>query len=121
LATGRNIILLAGNLATTSAVVLDCKVAIPLLALAGSNAAGGRPWWTFPLPDILVFYDGVEFAVDDLLKFDFRRSRWLGSYLALMGMIGYTLCSGKNLRFYHPATYFNLAPTTWTYAHDKHG
>jgi hypothetical protein len=84
---------------------------IPLLTLAVSNAAGGCPWWTFTLPGILVFYDGVEFVVDYLLKFDFRRSRWLGPYLAIyyLALMGdrLTLCSGKNLRFCHPACIFH--------------
>jgi hypothetical protein len=100
---------------------------IPLLALAVSNAAGGHPWWTFTLPGILAFYDGVEFVVDYLLKFDFRRSRWLGPYLAiyylaLMGMIGYNFAMEKTYGFVTLLTYFiNLANTAWSYAHDKHG
>jgi hypothetical protein len=112
-----------GNAFGWAAVLLG----IPLLALAFLNALGGRPWWTFVLPGLLVLYDAVEFVLDHLLKFDFRHSRWLGPYLglyylALMGMIGYAFIIGKPYGFITLITYFiNLAATAFSYARVQHG
>jgi hypothetical protein len=100
---------------------------IPLLAGTIVNAAVGRPWWTFVLPGLLVVYDLVEFILDYLLKFNFRRSRWLGPYLglyylALMGMIGFTFAVDKPFGFVTLITYFiNLAATAWSYSRVQHG
>jgi hypothetical protein len=112
-----------GNGVGWGAVVLG----IPLLAAAVLNALGGRPWWAFILPGVLVLYDVVEFVVDYLQKFDFRHSRWLGPYLglyylALMGMIGYSFAVGKLYGFITLITYFiNLAATAFSYARVQHG
>jgi hypothetical protein len=100
---------------------------IPLLAAAILNALGGRPWWSYILPGLLVLYDLVEFVLDHLLKFDFRRSRWLGPYLglyylALMGMIGYSFAVSRPFGFVTLVTYFiNLAATAWSFARVQHG
>jgi hypothetical protein len=100
---------------------------IPLLVIAILNAAWARPWWTFVLPGLLILYDAVEFLLDDLLKFDFRRSRWLGPYLglyylALMGMIGFAFAVDKSYGFITLVTYFiNLAATAWSFARVQHG
>ncbi len=100
---------------------------IPLLAAAILNASAGRPWWSYVLPGLLILYDLVEFILDYLLKFDFRRSRWLGPYLglyylALMGMIGYAFAVGKPFGFVTLLTYFiNLAATAWSFARVQHG
>jgi hypothetical protein len=100
---------------------------IPLLAAAILNLLGGRPWWAYILPGLLVLYDAVEFVLDHLLKFDFRRSHWLGPYLglyylALMGMIGYSFAFFVPAGFITLVTYFiNLAATAWSYARVQHG
>ncbi len=100
---------------------------IPLLAAAALNVLGGRPWWTYALPGLLVLYDLVEFVLDYLLKFDFRHSRWLGPYLglyylALMGMIGFTFAVGMSYGFATLITYFiNLAATALSYNRVQHG
>jgi hypothetical protein len=101
---------------------------IPLLALVVLNAFSGRPWWTFILPGLLIFYDAVEFILDYLLKFDFRHSRWVGLYLglyylALMGMIGYTFAIGRSFGFIPLASYFiNLAATAFSQSRNRlHG
>jgi hypothetical protein len=100
---------------------------IPLLAAAILNASGGRPWWSYILPGLLVLYDLVEFVLDYLLKFDFRHSHWLGPYLglyylALMGMIGYSFAVSKPFGFVTLVTYFiNLAATAWSFARVQHG
>jgi hypothetical protein len=100
---------------------------IPLLVAAILNASAGRPWWSYVLPGLLILYDLVEFILDYLLKFDFRRSRWLGPYLglyylALMGMIGYAFAVGRPFGFVTLVTYFlNLAATAWSYARVQHG
>lgn len=112
-----------GNAFGWGAVVLG----IPLLAAAILNLLGGRPWWAYVLPGLLVLYDAVEFVLDYLLKFDFRHSRWLGPYLglyylALMGMIGYSFAFSKPAGFITLVTYFiNLAATAWSYARVQHG
>jgi hypothetical protein len=114
----------AGSLFGWGAVVLG----IPLLAAVIINALGGRPWWSFVLPGLLVLYDVVEFGLDYLLKFDFRHSRWLGPYLglfyiALMGMIGYSFAVGKPFGFITLATYFViLAATAYSQSRNRlHG
>ncbi|MGZ3979405.1 MAG: hypothetical protein ACXVKT_18200 [Flavisolibacter sp.] len=100
---------------------------IPLLAAAILNVSEGRPWWSYVLPGLLVLYDLVEFILDYLLKYDFRRSRWLGPYLglyylALMGMIGYAFAVGRPFGFVTLVTYFiNLAATAWSFARVQHG
>ncbi len=112
-----------GNAFGWVAVVLG----IPLLAAAILNATGGRPWWAFVLPGLLILYDLVEFVLDYLLKLDFRNSRLLGPYLglyylALMGMIGYAFAVGKPAGFITLVTYFiNLAATAWSFARVQHG
>jgi hypothetical protein len=119
-ARGRPVI---GSAFGWGAVVLG----IPLLVAVVLNALGGRPWWTFILPGLLVLYDGVEFILDYILKFDFRRSRWLGPYLglyymALMGMIGYAFAVAKPFGFVTLITYFiNLAATARSFARVQHG
>ena len=100
---------------------------IPLLSGIILNAVSGRPWWTLVLPGLLVLYDLVEFGLDYVLKFDFRQSRWLGSYLglyylALMGMIGYSFTAGRIFGFVTLATYFvNLAATAYSFSRVRHG
>jgi hypothetical protein len=100
---------------------------IPLLAVVVLNVLGVRPWWTVILPALMVAYDATEFALDFLLKFDFRHSRWLGLYLglyylALMGMIGYSFAVGKPLGFITLATYFiSLAATKYSFSRAGHG
>jgi hypothetical protein len=112
-----------GNRFGWGAVVLG----IPLLTAAVINALGGRPWWAFILPGLLVLYDVVEYLVDHVFRFDFRHSRWLGPYLglyylALMGMIGYSFAIGKSFGFITLAFYFiNLAATSYSYARIGHG
>jgi hypothetical protein len=100
---------------------------IPLLIAAVINALGGRPWWAFVLPGLLVLYDAVEFILDFVLMFDFRHSRWLGPYLglyylALMAMIGYSFTIGRSFGFIMLAFYFiNLATTSYSYTRIGHG
>lgn len=100
---------------------------IPLLAVIVLNALSGRPWWTLVLPGLLVLYDLVEFGLDHVFKFDFRRSRWLGPYLglyylALMGMIGYSFATGRLYGFITLSTYLiNLAATAFSFSRVRHG
>jgi hypothetical protein len=99
---------------------------IPLAIAAALNAYRGRDWWLVILPALVVLYCAVEFALDYVLKIDFRNTSLLWPYLglyyvSLMGMIGYAFLVGKTFGFVTLATYFvNLAATFYSFVRVGH-
>jgi hypothetical protein len=71
--------------------VVACALPVGLAVVL--NALGGREWWAVVLPLPLLLHFGVELFLDYVLRFEFRKTRWLGPYLLIfyagqMGMIG---------------------------------
>jgi hypothetical protein len=101
-------------------------MAIPLAVIAGVNLAGNRSWAFWVLPLVMVAFLIIEYILDYLLKFNFRKTAWLGPYLlfyymALFAMIGYAFLVGKSYGFVTLITYFiNLATTFYSYARVGH-
>ena len=99
---------------------------LPLGIIAIVNAVGGREWAFWVLPLVMVAFLLSEFALDYVLKFDFRRTVWLGPYLlvyylALCAMIGYAFLVGKPQGLITLVTYFaNLAATFYSYRRVGH-
>jgi CubicO group peptidase (beta-lactamase class C family) len=98
-------------------------LALPLGAAVALNLLAGRAWWFVVLPLPLILHCVVELILDYLLKLDFRRTRWLGPYLALfylgqMSLIGYAFAVQPIYGFVTLATYFLCLGAT-RYAHAK--
>jgi CubicO group peptidase (beta-lactamase class C family) len=98
-------------------------LALPLGAAVALNLLAGRAWWFVVLPLPLILHCVVELILDYLLKLDFRRTRWLGPYLALfylgqMSLIGYAFAVEPIYGFVTLATYFLCLGAT-RYAHAK--
>jgi hypothetical protein len=102
-------------------------LAAPLAVVAVVNILGRRDPWLVVLPGLVVLYCAVEFALDYILKIDFRNTPLLWPYLGLyyvglMGMIGYAFIVGKPFGFVTLATYFaNLAATFYSFVRVGHG
>jgi hypothetical protein len=102
-------------------------LAVPLAGAVALNILWRRDGWLVLLPGLVVLYCVVEFALDYLLKIDFRSTSLLWPYLALyyislMGMIGYAFIVGKPFGFATLATYFaNLAATFYSFNRVGHG
>ena len=100
---------------------------VPLTVVALTNLVRERGWAFWLLPLVMVVFLIVEFVLDYWLKFNFRRTAWLGPYLlgyylALFAMIGYAFMAGKSYGFITLITYFiNLAATFFSYARVGHG
>ncbi len=100
---------------------------VPVVAVIGLNAAGGRTWWLSVLPMPLVAFLLLDLVLDYILKADFRRSAVLGPYLALyylalLGMTGYAFAVGKVYGMATLVTYFlNLGATWYSYSRTGHG
>jgi len=82
-----------------------------------------REWWLVVLPVPLILHGIVELLLDYILKLDFRRTRWLGPYLALFylgqwGLIGYAFAVQPAYGFITLVTYFLCLGAT-RYAHSK--
>jgi hypothetical protein len=99
------------------------SLALPLGAAVALNLLANREWWFVVLPLPLILHCVVELILDYILKLDFRKTRWLGPYLALfylgqMGLIGYAFAVGPIYGFVTLATYFLCLGAT-RYAHAK--
>jgi hypothetical protein len=103
------------------AMILPVGLAIIL------NVMGKREWWAVVLPSILILFLAVELLFDYILKFNFRKTRWLWPYLllyysAMMAMIGYSFLIGNPYGFITLFTYFlGLFATWYSYAKVGHG
>jgi hypothetical protein len=103
------------------AMILPVGVAVVL------NFLGKRNGWTVVLPLIFVLFLKVEFLFDYVLKWNFRKTRWLWPYLLLyylaqMAMIGYSFLIGRPYGFITLGTYFLCLFATWySYAKVGHG
>lgn len=98
-------------------------LALPLGAAVALNLLIGRAWWFVVLPLPLILHCVLELILDYLLKLDFRRTRWLGPYLALfylgqMGLIGYAFAVQPIYGFVTLATYLLCLGAT-RYAHAR--
>jgi CubicO group peptidase (beta-lactamase class C family) len=98
-------------------------LALPLGAAVTLNLLANREWWFIVLPIPLILHCLAELLLDYILKLDFRRTRWLGPYLALfylgqMGLIGYAFVVQPAYGFVTLTTYFLCLGAT-RYAHSK--
>jgi hypothetical protein len=99
---------------------------LPLTVIAVMNALAGREWAFWLLPMVMVVFLLFELVLDYLLKFNFRKTAWLGPYLlsyylALFAMIGYAFLAGKTQGMVTLVTYFiNLAATFYSYKRVGH-
>jgi hypothetical protein len=102
-------------------------LAVPLSFAMLLNLVGGREWWTFVLPGIMVVHLLLELFLDYVLRVDFRSTALLGPYLlifylAQMGLIGYSFLVGNVFGAVTLATYFMCLLATWySYARVGHG
>ena len=107
--------------------LITVSMILPLGAAIILNMLGKRQWWTMVLPLILILFLKVELLVDYVMKWNFRKTRWLWPYLllyylALMAMIGYSFLIGKTYGFVTLGTYFlSLFATWYSYAKVGHG
>ena len=107
--------------------LISVSMILPLAAAVILNLTGKREWWTVVLPSVLILFLAVELVFDYILKWNFRKTRWLWPYLllfyaALMAMIGYSFLIGKTFGFVTLGTYFlNLLATWYSYAKVGHG
>ena len=98
-------------------------LALPLGAAVILNLLANREWWFVVLPIPLILHCLAELLLDTILKLDFRKTRWLGPYLALfylgqMGLIGYAFVVQPAYGFVTLTTYFLCLGAT-RYAHSK--
>ena len=91
------------------------------------NFLGGREWWSYVLPVVIIVFLIVELLLDYVLQIPFRETRLLWPYLALFYlsawmMIGYTFLVSKPYGFITLVTYFiSLAATAYSYSQVGHG
>lgn len=106
-------------------VVIACALPVGLAVVL--NAVGKREWWAVVLPLPLLLHFVVELLLDYVLRFEFRKTRWLGPYLLIfyagqMGMIGYSFLAFDRWGFVTLGTYFlSLAATGYSYSRVGHG
>ncbi len=100
---------------------------IPLGAVIGLNAAGGRGWWWIALPAVPVAFLLLELLLDYILRLNFRETWLLGPYLllyytALWSLLGYAFLASSTAGFVTLATYFaQLGATAYSYRQVGHG
>ena len=107
--------------------IIDLLLIIPLGVAVVLNFLGGREWWSYVLPLVLIVFLIVELLLDYVLQIPFRETRLLWPYLALFYlsawlMIGYTFLVSKPYGFITLVTYFiSLAATAYSYSQVGHG
>jgi len=100
---------------------------LPLAAAVILNFLEKREWGTIVLPSIMILFLAVELVFDYVLKWNFRKTRWLWPYLILfysaeMAMIGYSFLIGRTFGFITLGTYFlSLLATWYSYTRVGHG
>jgi len=107
--------------------IIDLLLIIPLGVAVVLNFLGGREWWSYVLPLVLIVFLIVELLLDYVLQIPFRETRLLWPYLALFYLaarqqIRYTLLVTKSYGFITLVTYFIcLAATAYSYSQVGHG
>jgi hypothetical protein len=101
--------------------------AVPLGVAATVAATSVLGAWRVVLPLVFVAFAIGEVIVDGVLRLDFRRSRWLGPYLAAFyvaqwAVVGAAFLAWRPGGFGVLASYFVcLAATAWSYRRVGHG
>jgi hypothetical protein len=107
--------------------ILDLLLIIPLSIAVVLNFLGGREWWSYILPLVLIVFLIVELLLDYVLQLPFRETRLLWPYLILFYfsawmMIGYSFQVSRRYGFITLVTYFiSLAATAYSYSQVGHG
>ena len=102
-------------------------IGIPMAFAMVYNLLVGRAWWLWILPGLFVLHSVVEWVLDYWLKLPFRKTRWLGPYLAIFylaqwGLIGYAFNISPLGGYITLVTYFiSLGATAYSYIRVGHG
>ena len=107
--------------------ITNLLLILPFSLAVVLNFLGGREWWSYVLPVVIIVFLIVELLLDYVLQIPFRETRLLWPYLALFYlsawmMIGYTFLVSKPYGFITLVTYFiSLAATAYSYSQVGHG
>jgi len=107
--------------------IVSITLVLPLSIVVRFYAINQANFWMVVLPSLLIAFLVFEFILDYLLKFDFRKTRWLGLYLLLFyaaqwGMIGFGFLVNRVSGFITLLTYLlSFAATAYSYTKVGHG
>jgi len=107
--------------------IVSITLVLPLSIVVIFHVKNQASFWMVVLPFLMIAFLVFELILDYLLKFEFRKTRWLGLYLlvfyaAQWGMIGFGFLVDRISGFITLLTYLiSLAATAFSYKKVGHG
>ena len=98
--------------------ITNLLLILPFSLAVVLNFLGGREWWSYVLPVVIIVFLIVELLLDYVLQIPYLALFYLSAWM----MIGYTFLVSKPYGFITLVTYFiSLAATAYSYSQVGHG